>query len=436
MFIKNVSTVFIVQITTALLSISTNLFLAWQLSPAEKGLIFVLVTNPNLAVIIINLGIPIAGTYIAAKNKYPIHDLVFNVLLILFCVGVLFFLVSYYFFYIFAEYLYFEIPNNYVVLSFSTIPFCLLTSCMSDIFWGLKKKAFFILTRITVPILFLTLAIFLVGGVNYGLEGAIWAYTISYYIGGGVVFFLSLQIIGFTAKVQLPIMKELLEYGLKAHLARTCQQIIYRIDIPLLNYFGEFQNLGYYSIAVPLAELVWNIPSAMSYVLLSTVAQTADKYNEDLTIKVIKHSLFISIISTFFVLGGTVCIVMFIPNYYPTIILTLILLFGTISATIFQILFNYWFGKGKPHIVLFISLAGLVIALGLYSILIPQLNERGAALASVIIYIFQSLFALIIWAIKEKVSLKKIFSWQVNDFNLYLKLLGKIFPDSFIKNKP
>lgn len=427
MFIKNVSIVFLIQIITAFLAISTNLFLAWQLSPEEKGIIFLLVTNPSLAVVVLNFGLPVAGAYIAAQNKYNIKELLSTILFSVICITGLIFFISWAFFPLFVNYFYIDVPVHYINISLSTIPPYLLSFLMSDIFWALKKIRAFIAVKISLPIISFSMILILVGYKHQGVFGALIGYATGYYLSGIITLFLILMETKLSLKFNAKLLQELLGFGSKVYLARSCQQLVHRIDIPLINYFGMFQGIGLYSIAIPLSELVWHIPGAVGYVLLPMIASQENEDMTRLTALAIKHTLIIASFLGILILTVVAVLVQLIPLYYPALLLTAILLFGTVIGTVFQILFNFWFGKGQVFFVFIISLSGFITALILYFLLIPVLSEVGAAIASSLIYILESLLALIIWSRTENILLSKNFLLSRDDILIYRRLIQKLY---------
>jgi len=135
----------------------------------------------------------------------------------------------------------------------------------------------FVAVSLTTVITYLMASIILVGFLKMGVTGAVWAFVSGFYISGILALILALKIIHWRFAFNKDFFKHAIQYGLKIHIGRLSQQVTYRIDIPLVNYFSGFGSTGYYSIAVSLAELLWYVPKTVSFVLFPRVARMGAK---------------------------------------------------------------------------------------------------------------------------------------------------------------
>jgi len=70
------------------------------------------------------------------------------------------------------------------------------------------------------------------------------------------------------------LLKEAFAFGLKEHLGNTAQRLNLRLDLLILAAYLLPREIGYYTIAFILAELVWYIPDSIGLVLFPQVSSS------------------------------------------------------------------------------------------------------------------------------------------------------------------
>lgn len=406
----------------------TNFVLAWLLLPEQKGAAALLVVVPNLIVVFASLGFNSSGVYFSARDDYSPDDILsttlFLTISISLCLGLGFAI----FFTPLQQYLFRGIGTADIILSLLTIPGTLWLFYIGDIFWALKKKYAFMWIRVGALAIYFIGAIVFVGWAGAGIRGAI----IAYLLGVNATTAISFLLVGQMATISLVPNRALLRaswrYGSKAHLIKVAQQGVYRLDTPILNYFGGSAAVGFYSIAIPLAELVWHIPRAVGFVLFPTVAAMKDKSQaNNLTTKMVKHTTLLSLFFSFFIVIGTWVIVTYmLPNYYATFPLVLLLLPGVVMANVFQLITTDLLGRANFFPAIGLAIAGFLVGIFFYFSLIPWGGASGAALGSTLAYFSQAILALFVWHQTMHISLREFApSWQ--DVSLYKQLWLRVY---------
>ena len=205
--------------------------------------------------------------------------------------------------------------------------------------------------------------------------------------------------------------KPLKNYNLKQHLkpifvffAMTCAITIYtNLDIVMLGFMKTNVDVGYYSIAIKIKNVLVGLIISLGTVLLPRCSYYIKQnlFNE---FKIVSSKamsfIFISSIPLmiyFILFAKTIVLFLFgsafIGSIIPMQIIMLTLLFiGTTSLIGFQIMVPL----GKESLVLFSVIVGAIVDVILNFILIPKYSAAGAALGTVIAELCVLIFQVIV----------------------------------------
>jgi O-antigen/teichoic acid export membrane protein len=168
----------------------------------------------------------------------------------------------------------------------------------------------------------------------------------------------------------------------------------YRADIMLLHRFLASSEVGLYSVAVALAEMVWQVPTILGFVIFAHSA-TADDAAE-FTRRNIK--LLRRVMPLMIVVGGLVAAVspFLVPAFYgsafrPSVSVVWILLPGIVAAVPARLAHGDLAGRGDPISGLKVFSLSLIINLILNLFLIPRYGIHGAAVATTVSYTLATL---------------------------------------------
>lgn len=191
----------------------------------------------------------------------------------------------------------------------------------------------------------------------------------------------------------------IVSFSLMAYLCNVFQFLSYRMDFWFVEYFNGSHDLGIYSLAVNLAQMLWLLPQAISTILLSySGAESAEKG--------IRNTNTLARIAMLLILAATVILALTIGFIIPLLygqefmrsaFLFRILLAGIVPFSITTILASYFAGTGKIRVNLFCSLTGFLVCLVSDLILIPKYGITGAAAATVIAYFASTAFIAFIY---------------------------------------
>lgn len=422
---------FLTQISVFISGFATSIILARVLGPEDRGIYALIILSPAVMGMLGTLGIEIANVYFSANKKYKLRDIVSNSLVSSIGLGLVIILL----FWVasttnaFQEFL---IANNitflYLWLAVFTVPIVLLSGFFNRILLGREEIVKFNSVGIFKSIFQLGLVFVFLIVLDQGVFGAVLAYIVTTVCVALLVtlFIKKLNRINFSINFEL--LKESLRYGGKGYLGNVAQFLNYRLDMLLVAYLLDINAVGYYTIAVGMAERLWMIPGSIGTVLFPRVSAIGDTQANQLTPKISRHTLFIVFILSIVLLflAKPLILVVFGISFLPSVKPLMILLPGIVALSFAKVLTSDLAGRGTPEFGTYASIVSLTVNIPLNLYFIPKWGISGAAFASSIAYI---LATLIIVAAFVKISEKSWFDILLinkQDFQAYKSFLHKL----------
>ncbi|MCH8741620.1 oligosaccharide flippase family protein [Patescibacteria group bacterium] len=434
-FSKNSLITLLTEILLFIFGLVYLIILTRVLGPAGKGIYSLIILVPALMLSFGSLGLESANVYFIGKRKYNIKDIISNSLVMSVFLGVIlifaFFILSkFYFFKNFLDSS--QISLIYLWLIVLTIPLSLFLSLFRNIIKGAGEITNFNKTRILESFIGLVSVIVLLLILKQGIFGAILAYIIALIAGIIFVIYLVKKIANFSASINFSLLKDSFIYGGKVYLANTISFLNYRLDMLLIAIFlapAEVAiQVGFYSIAVGMAEKIFIIPGALSTVLFPKVSSIENYEADNLTPKVVRHTFFIVLVVSFLLLflANPLIIIAFGKEFLASVLPFIFLLPGIIAFSVGGVIAADLSGRGKPQYAIYSSITGLILNIILNIILIPRYGIAGAAVASSISYWADTFIVLRAFIKISGKSLFEVLIIKKQDFrdyyNLFLKL--------------
>lgn len=192
------------------------------------------------------------------------------------------------------------------------------------------------------------------------------------------------------------LLADSLRYGLKSHALLLINFLNYRVDLILIAFFTDMKTVGFYSLAVGMAELMWLVPESTIAPLFSKVAKSATVSRSDITLRTVRWSL---LFLAFLALGG-ICfgklfiLLLYGSEYLPVYQPFLFMLPGVCLFPVFKLITIDLAARGKPGIGAIASATALATNLVANVLLIPRLGAAGAAVATSLSYTCMSVISL------------------------------------------
>ena len=255
------------------LAFATGIALARLLGPEGKGIYAAVLVFPSLIVSLADLGIRQATIFQLGKKTFPEEDVISVTLFFMVVSSVLSLLIGVGVYAVVAN------PNftlPMIILALSTIPTSLINSYASGIFLGKEQIRRFSFTSWLPAFVRFVAILALVGVAGYYVTGAIIA---------GVIASVSLALYSLwlvsrhaSLRVRLipQVARQMLSLGLVYAAALFVLGLNYKIDIVILQQLSTAAEVGQYTQGVTLAELLWQLPTALSVVLFSKGANAKD----------------------------------------------------------------------------------------------------------------------------------------------------------------
>jgi len=182
------------------------------------------------------------------------------------------------------------------------------------------------------------------------------------------------------------ITKAALDYGSKIMMAGLLNFLIYRMDIFLIGFFLTQQEVGWYFIAVMIAERLLYLTHSAGIVLLPAAARSEGQRKK--TPAIIRLNLLIIVIGA---LALAVVCPFVIPavlsqQYQNSVLPLIVYLPGVIAITLPKVLGADLAARGLPQFNFIVSAVNFAVNLVLNLLLIPRIGIIGAALSSTISY--------------------------------------------------
>lgn len=419
---------FLAGILNLALGTFVSVIIARSLGPEGKGVYTVATLFSHLVVTLGSLGLPSAATFYVAKRSYTRQEILGNTVLVGLLTGFLGMIVGSIIVIFAGQYILPGISQEYLMLAILAIPGNMLLIHLQHILLGAQHikeynivtliQSFFLLTLIT-----LFLWIF-----KMGVFGALAATILSWIFTSIFTFMLVIKINnGIELKINFSYLKNALKYGHNIYIATILRLLSLRVNLFLTNAFLDPTSVGLYSISVGLAEKLWLISHAAATVLFPKIVMEEDKVRKEFTPIVARTVLWIMILTAFIIFLSSQWLISFLysQTFLPAATPLKILLLGTVSVGLSQILGNDIAGRGRPILNVYANIVSFVSITVLSILWIPKYGIKGAAWASTVSYIFNLTVIIPLYAQISGNSLRTVILPKSTDWILYWKI-GKI----------
>ncbi len=377
-----------------------SILTARVLLPAGKGALGVILLVPTFLQTLGEMGVSMANVYMIGRRRARPSAAVGNSLIISAAVAVLFLGA-----YIAAahagllDYFLKGSPRWPVHLAAATLPFAMFTQYAASILQAKRRLDLYNIAQASGQVLFFVGLLVVLLGMNGG-------------VGECVVVFFAAALAAFLTAIFLlfakqhtgisfdwGLLRHSLAFGIRGHPGSILEFLNLRLDIFLVSYYLDFSHVGYYVVAVALAETVWFFPRSLVAALFPRLSEAEDDASSAIAARAIRNGFAISIVlaALLFAIHTPLVRLLFGPAYIPSSQALTLLLPGVALASLGWLLKSYIVARGAPLTASLSSLIALTLNILLNILLIPRLGIRGAALASTASYSLQTIFLFLIY---------------------------------------
>ncbi len=385
-FTRQVGITLITKVVNLSLSIATAAVIARWLGPEGKGMLALALLVPGMLGIFLSGGIEVANVYFTGSKRLDVPTLSASstglaILVTILGFGVVICLAATGWVNVIVP----GVPPWILLIAMLGFPTSLLNGFFSSILQGLQRiftinSISFLQSLVTLILTFL----FVIGW-KLGLFGAVLAPLAS-----GA---LSLIVLGiflrreggvFTPHWSYHVLRSTLSFGLRGHIGNVLQFFNYRLDMFILNYFLGPASVGIYAVSVRLAELLWYLPDAVSFVIFPKAAASKPEDMNVFTPRVFRITSGLTALGALGLafVGRPVINLVFSSAFVGAFIPMLVLLPGVVLLGGAKVLTNEIAGRGYPHYNSLNAGLALILTVVLDLVLIPRYGVVGAALAS------------------------------------------------------
>jgi O-antigen/teichoic acid export membrane protein len=217
------------------------------------------------------------------------------------------------------------------------------------------------------------------------------------------------------------LFRTLTSYGVRVQLNNIFQNLNYRLDVIILQFFRPLSDVGYYVVAQIIAELVTVLAGSFQSSIIPLVAGSEGESRDRTTILAIRHHGILAATGCVLNAGfGTALILVgYGSAYRPAIVPMLILLPGIWWLGTGSVVTSDLRARDRPGLASAVSGAAVLVTVGLDLALIPPLGIIGAAIASVVAYTVQGILSLVALSRVTGLPVRTLVVPERSDFAAY-----------------
>jgi len=424
---KDTATTLLAKVVLIGGGLGASVLTARCLGPTGKGTLATVLLLPGMLAYMGSCGIGSANVYLIGQKKYSLTEIIANSIGATLVFSGLLMGGFWLLFSLFSSF-YGDINRKLILIATLTIPFSLFLDYSTNILLGTLQVKKYNLMKLLKPLaLFLCLFIsFFV--LDTGFNGAIYSSLISLALSSAVGLFLLCKTAPISLVCNFSLLKDSLSFGMRSHAGVALQYLNYRLDMILLCSFLSPKMVGYYAIAVTIAEMLWHFPNSLAAMLYPRTASIEFEEKHILTAHACRNTFFLTSVGalTLMLLSYPIVFIAYGRAYVPSIAPLGILLPGIVMLGAAKVLAPYIFGKNRPGIFSGVTSISLLVNLILNIILIPRIGILGAAAASSVSYILPTIITLKIFTRLSKLTLRETLFLTREDYRIYTNLLVRL----------
>lgn len=414
--IQNIATTSITQIILIPTGVVAGIILARVLGPSSKGIYYYTLLIPQMIATFSQLGVSTASIYWIGKKKYGIHE-VFGNQIILACILGFVGWVGFRVVLLFYSSMFRSVPHNLLMASLILVPFNILIGFLYGDLLAMGMVSQYNLIRLLEGVLSTSSFIVL----NY--FGKI-TLTSAVLTSGSLVIVITASSFFTLFKRYKPqiilsrtYLKDTIGYGSRTYLNNLVGSLNRRVDVFIIAAILTSSDLGQYSIAVNLGELLWLFTDSITLVLFPEFTKIAEAQLSESAAKTTRNFLLISLVAAIgLFIGASIFIpILYGDAYRPSIELLGLILPGIWVFSIVKIFNIYWSGNGRPEVNIIPLTVAVFSNIPFNLVLLPIIGIRGASISSTISYTLAALIHLIFFIRSTRVKLKDVLIINRND---------------------
>lgn len=413
-----------------LFSVAYNVAIARSIGPEGKGLYSLAILAPMMLATFTAMNLGAGATYYIGNGKFPARDVAGTVFSA--CLGLtLVFGAAYLLLLDKISLLAFRgVSTDLLLVSFFIYPAFMLGIPFNALLLGrqeIRATALIDLLRAAAAAALIAGALLFLGA---GVKGAVAATAASFWVGLFANWAAARRLGETFRPVFRPaIFSEVALYSLKGFAGNVIQLLNYRLDVFLINFFLSPLNVGIYSAAVMLAEMIWYVPNAVGYVLFPKISASDKATADRITPQISRISLAITLAAgtALLALAPMLIRLLFGERFSAAAAPLHILVPGVIALGLTKVLGNDLAARGKPEYPAITSALAMTISATAGVLSIPSYGIAGAAAATSFSYCASALTISLIYKKHTGIGPLSFLLPCREDLELFRGIVRKIF---------
>ena len=416
---------FAAQVMVLLAGVMNNFLVARLGGPSGKGFIYTLQFFASIALVFTNFGIgPAAVYYFRRDDGFSVEEITAGLLwpsVLLGCVPlalmVVFSQTSIAVFHTSAR-------GSAAMLAFAVVPAYTLVWNLSYLYLAKGEMGGYNLMRAAQPCLFTVLLVGLLVAHVTQLRALVAAWIACMWLPALLAMMVLGRKVGIWIVPSRRFVKGAFQFAWRSHLGAVVQYLQHRADVMLIMYFLPLRDLGIYSLAIGLTELLWYVPQSVSQVLLPHIASSTETDADRITSAFCRASLTVAaLLSLLLALASTVTIPWLVPAFSDAIPVIWILLPGVVAVSISKVLASDLNGRGQPLKTLFPAAAALFSSTAGCIYAIPRFGMIGAAVVTSLSYLLNASLYIHRYSRSSSLTARSLLLLRSSDLMWYRRLL-------------
>lgn len=414
---------FVFQITQVAALVGVNVVVTRATGASGKGIFTLMSLLVTMGTAVTALGLGWAAAYFIGRRLFPVDAVAGTLLtssLISSTVTVIGLGAG---FLLFRNSYFAAVSNAQFVVTLVLVPVVQFSSTLASIILATNRPIHFaVVTLVQWAVTFALQAILaLAGRLDPTLALAAWLAGAT--LGGIVGFTVASRHVRLRFGMDRNVLRRLLGFGLKGYIANLLMFFNYRLDSLIVNALLGVASVGIYSIAVAMAEVIWNMAGALSTVMFPHVSSLERKDANRLTPVVSRNVWFLTLLAVVFaaIVGRWVIEFVFGTVMLGAALPLLLLLPGILALSGAKVLSSYLSGIGRPIYSTYIAAGSVILTVALDLMFIPRYGIAGAAAASSVVYTLTTIATLVVFRKESGAGILETILIQPRDFAYYTR---------------
>lgn len=219
-----------------------------------------------------------------------------------------------------------------------------------------------------------------------------------------------------------------LNLGVRGQLGNVATFFNYRLDVFVVNYYLNTSDVGLYTLGVMVSEALWQVPNAAAMALIPRTVRETEGSRIEFTCMVCRQVFAVACLMALVVAATCTWVIplIFGARFKPSVPVIWWILPGTVALAVAKVMCSDLLARGMPEYATMFAFTSLVITVSLDLILIPHMGIQGAALASSVAYLTNSLLVASVLKRKLRVTWRALYIPSKSEFGSYRQALGRV----------